>query len=247
MPHIRRRDAVLDLSMVVLAAIVLPYLPTLLIPLGPDGLQLSDVDPLVILHKWCEAALAAGLLLYFVLRHSFKPTTFGLRHDRPGQQILWGLATLGSVYVALIATSVVVLVAYFVFPEIEDDLTKRAEFVDAMPVHDLATTLILLVAVAVHEEVLFRGLLLPYLRRVLGSWWSAGLISALIFATLHVPHQGILGGLQVFGIGVVLTLFFVLSRSLPAVVLAHLMFDFIQFQFVRAVPDLEELLEGLQP
>lgn len=246
MPHVRRRDALLDLTLILLASVVVPYLPAISMPVGLEDLGVPDIGLAMIVQKWCEAGLAGGLLLYFMLRHRIRAATFGLRRSQIGRQVLWAVPILASVYAALVATSAIVLALFVMFPGLERDLTKRNEFADAMPVQNLAATLMLLVAVAVHEELLFRGLLLPYLRRVLGSWWWAGLVSALIFAVLHVPHQGLLGGLQIFSIGVVLTLFFVLSRSLLAVTLAHLLFNFFQFQIIRILPDLEKLLEGLE-
>jgi membrane protease YdiL (CAAX protease family) len=228
LPHIRRGDALLDLALVFLAAIVV------------------KVGPLVIIQTWCQAGLAGALLLYFVLRHGIRSASFGLRRDRVGLQVLWGIGTLVGVYGAVFTSGLLVVVIYLVSPELEDDLTKRLEFAEQMPVDSLGTSLILLLAVALNEEIVFRGLLLPYLRRVLGSWWWAGALSALVFASLHVPQQGLLGGLQIFAVGAMLAVFFVLSRSLLAVTLAHLLFDFLQFQLSRVAPHLKELLEHLQ-
>jgi membrane protease YdiL (CAAX protease family) len=246
LPHIRRGDALLDLALVFLAAIVLPYLPSVLAPLGGEEVEFVKVGPLVIIQTWCQAGLAGALLLYFVLRHGIRSASFGLRRDRVGLQVLWGIGTLVGVYGAVFTSGLLVVVIYLVSPELEDDLTKRLEFAEQMPVDSLGTSLILLLAVALNEEIVFRGLLLPYLRRVLGSWWWAGALSAWVFASLHVPQQGLLGGLQIFAVGAMLAVFFVLSRSLLAVTLAHLLFDFLQFQLSRVAPHLKELLEHLQ-
>jgi membrane protease YdiL (CAAX protease family) len=246
MPSVRRRDALLALAVIVLATIVRPYLPELLIPLEPEVVSVPVVDTAVVVQKWCEAGLAAGLLACFMLRHGLSPAAFGLRRDQIGRQVLWSFATLGGVYVALLASAIIIVPLYLISPGVEGEIEKRVEFVEAMPVDNLAVTITLLVAVALHEELVFRGLLLPYLRRLLGSWWWAGLVSASIFAALHVPTQGVMGGIQVFGIAVVLTLFFILTRSLLTVTLAHLLFDFLQFQLVRLLPDLRKLLEAVE-
>ena len=243
MPGVSRRDAWLDVVVVLLACIVVPYLPALVAVPEPEGAVQVNIDALV-LQTWYQAALATGLLLYFVLRHRLRPSMFGLRRARIGPQMLWGLAGLGGVYVGWFVGVVIVLAVCLIFPAAEPDLAARKETLEAMPVHNLLTTLVLLVAVAIHEETVFRGLLLPYLRRALGSWWPAVLISAVIFAALHIPNQGILGGVQVLGIGVVLAIVFILSRSLLAVMLAHLLFDFGQFQLIRfLLPNLEELFK----
>ena len=246
LPYVRRGDALLDLALVLLAAIVLPYAPSLLVPFEEGGAPPLEIGPLVIFQTWCQAGLAVGLVLYFVLRHRIRPSAFGVRRDRIGQQLLWGCGALIGVYVALLATGLLVLLLYLISPGVEEDLAKRVPYMKQMPVDSLGATLLLLLAVALNEELVFRGLLMPYLRRVLGGWRWAAVISALIFAGLHVPQQGVLGGgLQIFAIGIVLAVFFVLSRSVLAVTLAHLLFDFLQFQLIRVLPDLEELLERL--
>jgi membrane protease YdiL (CAAX protease family) len=246
MPYVDRREALLDLTLVLLASIVVPYVPSILTTIGPADTAIPDIGPVVILQKWCEAALVAGLLLYFVLRHRMRPAAFGLRADRLGSQATWGLATLIGMYGAFFIVSFLVLAVLAMTSRLEGEYHRRLEFAEALPVESLVSTLTLLVAVAIHEEILFRGLLLPYLRRLLGSWWWAGLASALLFAALHVPGQGLLAGVQVFSIAVVLAVFFILSRSLLAVTAAHLLFDFFQFQMIRLLPKLEQLLQGVE-
>ena len=247
MPYVQRVDALLDLILVLLATIALPYLPSLLMRAGSEDIGPADIGPAIIAQKWCEAGLAAALLLYFLARHRMRPASFGLRRDRLGRQIAWGLGTLACMYAAFLAASVLVLTILAPTSGLEGEYTRRREFAEALPVESLTSTLALLTAVALHEEILFRGLLLPYLRRLLGSWWWAGLVSALLFAALHVPDQGLLAGVQVFSIAVVLIVFFVLSRSLLAVTIAHLLFNFFQFQLIRILPDLERLLDGIPP
>jgi membrane protease YdiL (CAAX protease family) len=246
LPHVRRGAALLDLGLVLLTAIVLPYIPGLLAPWAEPSAAPAGVGPLVILEVWCQAGLAVGLLLYFVLRQRIRPTAFGLRRDRIADQLLWGVGTLIGVYVALVASIVVIIGLCLLVPGLEEDLTRRLPFAKKMPVERLGTTLTLLVAVAIHEEVIFRGLLLPYLRRVSRSWVWAVLISSAIFAGLHVPQQGLLAGIQILAISAALAVCFVLSRSLLAVTLAHLLFNFLQFQLIRVLPDPQELLERLE-
>lgn len=243
LPQVRRGDALLDLALVLLAMIVLPHAPLLVVPFDEQYAAPLEVGPLVIFQLWCQAGLAMGLLFYFVLRNRIRPAAFGVRYDQIGEQLLWGGGALLGVFLTLLATAMVVFVLYAIWPGVGQDVNKRLEFIDSMPVHRLGTTLVLLMAVALNEEVTFRGLLLPYLRRVSGNWWSAVLISSVIFAALHVPNQGLLGGLQIFPIGVALAMFFVLSRSLLAVTLAHLLYDFTLFQLIRILPDLERLRE----
>jgi len=247
MALVRPHEAALDLLVILAALIVLPYLPPLVASVAPDEALVPEVGPAVIVHKWCEAGLASLLVAYFVLRHRLRPATFGLRTDRLGRQVLWGLAALGAMYVVLLLSVAVIVPLCHLFPVLEEDAMRRVEFAQALPTESLPATIALLLAVAIHEEALFRGLLLPYVRRVLGSWWWAGLCSTLLFAALHAPEQGLLAaGVQILGIGVVLTVFFIVSRSLLSVALAHLLFNFLQFQFMRLLPEMQEWLEAFE-
>ena len=69
----------------------------------------------------------------------------------------------------------------------------------------------------------------------MGSWSAAIVISSAIFAVLHFD-QGWIGVIQIMGVGTVFAVFFVLSRSLSAVVIAHFTFNFLQFQMMRLIP-----------
>ena len=249
LPHLGQREAWFDLTLVLLATILLPYLPLVVIPFidnVENARSVSRVGPYEITRVWLHAALAAGLLFYFVKRIGVKPAGFGVRFDHLPMQLAWSGAALIGVYAAMFLTALVVMGLLLFFPAWQDDLTERIEYIDKMPLNDIGVTLILLIAVAINEEVVFRGLLIPYLRRVCGSWWLAGLISSAIFASLHVPDQGLLGGgIQIFAVGVMLAAFFILSRSLLAVTIAHFLFNLFQFQFARMLPDLEKLLENM--
>jgi len=231
------RDAQLDLWLVVLTA--------LLVPLGFQVVATwqfgePDVGPertgLLVIQKWFDLLLACGLLAYLSLRHRLGWVCFGIRRDRLGGQLLWSLGSLAATYAWMAATVIFLGTLVVLFPQLEDDMLERTRTFDLMPVHDYLRTVLLLVPVAAHEEIVFRALLLPYLRRLTHAWWPAVLVSSGIFAALHFD-QGWLGVLQILGVGTVLSVFFILSRSLLTVTLAHFAFNFLQFQLIRLLPE----------
>jgi membrane protease YdiL (CAAX protease family) len=251
LPSLTRAAAALDVGLVVLVALVVPLGLRLAMRLwtsGPAGQ--APFDPaqagrVLTVQKWFDAALAAGLMAYFLLRHRLAPAGFGLRLDHLWRQLAWALGTLLGCYAWILATAVIVTFVVLLFPQAEQDLTKRLRLVDILPTGSLGGMLVLLVPVALHEEIVFRGLLLPYLRRLLGGWGRAVLISSAVFAILHVD-QGWFGVLQVFGVAVVWATFFLASRSLLPVTLAHLGFDLIQMHLMQLVPqELRSLPGGL--
>ena len=64
-----------------------------------------------------------------------------------------------------------------------------------------------------------------------------------IFGALHYA-QGVIGMLQVTGIGLILTLVFIKTRSIVTVILAHFMFDFAQFQLIGVARHALEQMES---
>jgi membrane protease YdiL (CAAX protease family) len=197
----------------------------------------------VIIADKCVGALLALAGAALCLRlFRLTPAAFGLRMDRLGGQTAWGLAAFCGVYAAFAISMVGVLLLVLAVPSFKEDLAARGEFMELLPVHSVTGAILLLVPVAIQEELVFRGLLIPFLRRVGCPWAVAVFVSAAVFASLHIG-QGWLAIPQVFCIAVALGTFFVLSRSLIAVMVAHFLFDFLQLQLIRALsPWVEQAL-----
>jgi len=224
----------LDLFLVFLAAIATQYLPGLV--LHALALRVDQGPPaqaILLASKWAEMGLAVGLAAYLVLRFRLPPAAIGLRSEGLTGQLAWGMGCLAGCYGALLATAPLVAGLLLIFPGLGQEIRQRLEFAGGLPQEHAGLLLLVLLAVAVHEEVIFRALLLPYLRRLTGTWWSAVLLSTAVFSVLHVPTQGIAGGLQVAAVGAALSLFFILSRSLFAVTLAHFLFDALQLLLIN--------------
>jgi len=252
LPSLTRAAAALDLGLIGLVALILPFGLRFFMEVWAGGstdgaadtqFHFEQAGRLLTVQKWFDAVLAAGLMAYLLLRHRLAPAGFGLRFDRLWRQFAWMFGTLLGCYAWILATAVIVTFIVLVFPQAEEDLMKRIQLVDILPSESLWGMLLLLVPVAVHEEIVFRGLLLPYLRRLLGSWGPAVLISSAVFAVLHVD-QGWFGVMQVFGVAIVWALFFLASRSLLPVMLAHLVFDLIQMHLIQLVPQELRSLQG---
>jgi membrane protease YdiL (CAAX protease family) len=241
LPMLTRRAAALDLGLVVLVALLLPgalNLVTVLLVRFTTGQDFGDVPlphgELLTIDKWFDWALAAGLMAYFLLARRLPGAAFGLRGDQPLLLLGSALVTIAAIYLWLMCTVVLIGAVLRLYPDMLKDVLERTRMIELLPIHDWRRALLLLIPVAAHEEILFRGLLLPYLRRLTGHWWSAVLISSLVFAALHID-QGLAGVFQVLGVSVVLALSFVFTRSLWVVIIAHFAFNFLQFQFMRVI------------
>lgn len=245
LPTLARREAALDLGLVLLLTVAIPFgFEMAVAGFFSEGPRSGPFMPILIIRKWFDAVLALTLAAYFVYRHRLAPAAFGLQGERLAVQALWCFPTLAAVYAVFFASLVVIGLVVVMFPALQRDLAGRTEFLGLMPLHNLTYTALLLIPVAIHEELIFRGLLVPYLRRIGCRWPLAIFLSTTLFALLHLT-QGWLGVVQVFGVGAVLGIMFVLTRSLTAVMLAHFLFDLIQFQIARLLfPWLEKMTQN---
>lgn len=232
LPWLRREDALLDLALVLVVALLVQFAPGITASVRGLEPQVADAGEIVLMHKATQALLVCGLLAYFILRHGIHPRCYGLRADRAAGQLGWALAALAGAYAAMLASVLIVVVALLIFPDAMQDLRRRVDFVEEITRFTHSETIALLIAVSLHEEALFRALLIPYLWRVIGRSWVAVAISSAVFASLHY-HQGWIGVVQIFGVGAALGAVFVASRSLPALVIAHFVFNYLQLWLVR--------------
>jgi membrane protease YdiL (CAAX protease family) len=83
--------------------------------------------------------------------------------------------------------------------------------------------------IGLYEELLFRGFLMPRLRRWTGSWTIAVLISTALFTALHAFDQTT-GALVPIGIlSLVFSLVTIWRRSIVPAIIGHFLFDWSQF------------------
>ena len=79
---------------------------------------------------------------------------------------------------------------------------------------------------------LIRGFLLTRLRRALGRWWPAVLISSILFALPHMETQVAVMTFPLFLIAVTWSLITIWRKSLIPAIIGHILFNFIQLMVV---------------
>lgn len=94
---------------------------------------------------------------------------------------------------------------------------------------DIFLGLVIMLLVAAAEEFIFRGLILRKLLHLVNRWLAL-LISAALFAVVHLTNTDItpLGIFNVFLGGMVFGISYMLTRSLPLVILFHFAWNFFQ-------------------
>lgn len=235
------REAMLDLFLILFVGLIAHYLPQILVAsMLQAPPELPDSPLVAIASKYGELLLALTLLVYLVQRHRLAASAFGWRLGEPLLQGVWAVAALAGAYAALIATAPLMIAIYLLSPGMEQDLEQRLKFAEMFASRNILLDLALMAAVGFHEEILFRGLMLPYLRRITGSWTASIVAVSAIFGVLHVPTQGLLAGIQTALLGASFGIFFVLSRSIVSVALAHMAFNLLQLQVMQFFLDFWE-------
>jgi membrane protease YdiL (CAAX protease family) len=175
------------------------------------------------------AAAVVGLGALLLRLQRLSGAAIGLRREGVESQVLWGVAAAVATYAVVFAWSwLSFFVRWLLWKSGHGHAAWLLRPSDPWARLDTNATvgsvLILWLAVAIGEEVLYRGLLLPRLHRVAGRWWVAVLGTSLVFGAGHLGG-GLVYALAAFLMSVVWCLVFIRSRSLLAVVAGHFLYN----------------------
>ncbi|WP_165390217.1 CPBP family intramembrane glutamic endopeptidase [Thalassococcus sp. S3] len=102
------------------------------------------------------------------------------------------------------------------------DFSTGLSRLDGLPVWYLLLTILI---VAGGEEWLYRCYAIERLTDLTGSIWLAGMISLAVFVVVHYPLWGLGPTLTVILSGAILTVAYILTRDIHALVIAHIATD----------------------
>lgn len=86
------------------------------------------------------------------------------------------------------------------------------------------TILLILIYTALPEEWFFRSYFMPWLEILTKGKWKANVVTSILFATLHLPMQGV-QGLTVFIPSLLFGWLYQRNRNLVLVILLHALFN----------------------
>ena len=155
------------------------------------------------------------------------PRTIGLGAPQFGWNVLIGIGTTAAAYALILLW---VAVVWIFFPQLKNDLSGNVgKIIELLPRLSLIGFVQLAFLVGVYEELLFRGFVMPRLRRVLGSWTLAVLCSTVIFTALHAADQTRSALVLITLLSLVFSAVTVWRRSLTPAIVGHVLFDLSQF------------------
>lgn len=151
----------------------------------------------------------------------------GFRGDGRFADVGLGLAILVLTYGLIVAA---MLSLCLIWPELGEQMNENAfRIMDLVPnVGPLGFAAIATI-IGLYEELLFRGFLMPRLRRATGSWTAAVVLSTVVFTALHAFEQTVAALIVVSILSLIFSLVTIWRRSILPAIVAHLLFNLSQF------------------
>lgn len=168
----------------------------------------------IVIRELAILAITAFVLWIVVAREHLPLSSVGLRFDRVGRSIGWGIGLAVVAFVILAG----VLAGYSAFGIHYGEGTSISR---ALPV-----TLLAVLRAGISEEMLYRGFALERLQSLTGSKWIAAAVTLVLFAAFHF-RQGMPGVFIALVIGALFTAFYLWKRDLLANITGHFLVDFV--------------------
>ena len=185
-----------------------------------------DERVIIVLAVLVRAAALVALVAFVVGWRGQTPASVGLRGGELRFDLPLGLAAMAG---AFAAHFLCVGILFVLWPAAFEGVTRNADRIGEMlPRSHPVLLLAMQVVVGFYEELLFRGFLLTRLRRILGRWWLAVLLSSALFAALHMTTQEPVMAIPIFGLGVVFCSFTIWRKSLVPAMIGHALFNSCQ-------------------
>lgn len=162
-----------------------------------------------------------ALIVFFLWRNGEPASALGWNLHGHGQDVVLGIVLF--VPMTLCAAFLEGILRRFGF---SIPATRLPKFLTASGHGQLLLALLLVVVVAICEEVIFRGYLILRLENVTGSMRAAILLSAILFSLGH-GYEGSAGVVTVGALGLVFALVYLWRGSLVAPMVMHFLQDFI--------------------
>lgn len=229
-----RRSVCVDMVVVLFGLVVFELLSQWLLSFAtgigdlPENASDADITRVMILPGLPARAALVTIVLAMLLawRHQTL-RSLGITVDRLVINTLLGLVALGAAYGLIIPWALAIQVFA---PETAQGFQKNAEAIMSfVPRQSPLRFLWLALVIGFYEELFFRGFLMTRLRRLLGGWTWAAIVSSIVFVAPHMIEQE---PIALVPIGILAAIFCVVTiwrRSIVPALVAHWLFNLSQF------------------
>jgi membrane protease YdiL (CAAX protease family) len=161
-----------------------------------------------------------SLILYFIWNNNEPVQRLGLTTQGIWKEILLGLVLYFPLFLAVNFLETLLIQAGLKAP------SESPSFLEAQGYGQYVLGFILVVVVAISEEIIFRGYLLLRFSNALNNTFAAALLSAVIFSLGH-GYEGSAGIVTVGTMGFIFAMIYLWRMSLIAPIVMHFLQDFI--------------------
>jgi len=229
-----RRSVWVDLALVLAVLVAIEFLSQvwLLFATGIDAVpgNIPDEDTtrvLLIPVLPARAALVTLVLTAVLLIRRQSLSSVGVTVRRLGVDVMLGLGALGVAYAVIFPLAII---SQLLIPEIAHKLNENAEAIMKMvPRHSPSFFAWLALVIGFYEELFFRGFLLTRLRRALGSWTWAVVVSTAVFVIPHLLDQATISVVPITILSVLFSVLTIWRKSILPAIIAHWLFNLSQF------------------
>lgn len=177
-----------------------------------------------------RAAASIFVIALIVRQRRQTAASLGLQREALGVNLLVGAVSTAFVY-GLTVVSMTIL--WFLWPKVNELMQQNVQRLQAIipPLHPIGL-ICLSLTVGIYEELLFRGFLMTRLRRAVGNWPLAVVISTAVFTALHWPDQTAPALVPVAILSIVFSVVTIQRRSLIPAIVGHALFDLTQLLYM---------------
>lgn len=229
-----RRSIWVDLALALAALVAIEFLSQVLLLFAtgihavPEDIPEDDITKVLLIPVLpARAALVTLVLTAVLILRRQSLASVGLTARRMGLDVLLGIGAVGVAYSLIFPLAII---STLLSPEISRQLNENAEAIMKMvPRHSPSFFAWLALVIGFYEELLFRGFLMTRLRRALGSWKWAVVLSTAVFVIPHLLDQTMISVVPITILSVLFSVLTIWRRSILPAIIGHWLFNLSQF------------------
>ena len=173
--------------------------------------------------------------------------TIGLNRNNISRELIYGGLAVIPAYslTAVFSILLLLIVQSLSGVSAESIVEEKAPFFEAVDQISVWSIIPVMCLVGLYEEVMFRGFLLGRLVTITKRTWLAVALSSILFGSLHIPTQGLIGFVQTAFLGVLLSYLVVWRKNLWVAIGCHAGINIIGSVLIQLLaPHIEEILQA---
>jgi membrane protease YdiL (CAAX protease family) len=219
-PRPPRHDELIELGVFLL--LIVPSMALSFFAAAEGGVPFSLVAFATIAR---DLGLVA-LIFFFLYRNGERPAALGWTGRHAGHEVALGIGLFVPIFAGAALLEGILRSAGLSGPS-----SPTPDLVPPPDSIDFLLAIILVVVVAVSEEIIFRGYLIRRFSRLMRGVGGAAFLSAVVFSLGH-GYEGAAGVVTVGATGLMLGLVYLWRRSLIAPMVIHFLLDFVAIVLV---------------